>query len=224
MLLSGDTQVPLDDRPWELFENLTPDHPTIRHVNMFLSTRPIRDTASIPMSLFEPQLKRDAIPRDGGEWESSGAERNLGDGLTGEPLAAKQASTLLYASPALEETTASATATTTQPTTPATAKSDPPSPLSSITARRPSTRKAGAGTSSKDAIAVEEESSDSDLEVVEAPPTKRPRVGSKSTARPAMGGKAPAKRTTGGKSVGRKATGGKNVGRKGMGGKAPRKR
>lgn len=219
MLLTNDTDVPLDDRPWELFENLTPNQSSIRHVDMFLSSRPIRDTASIPMSLFDPQLKRDAIPRDEGDWESSGAERNLGDGLTGEPLAAKQASTLLYASPSPD-----APVSTTQPTTPAAVvRSDTPSPLPVPAARRPSTRKAGAGTSSKDAIAVEEDSSGSDLEVVEPPPAKRPKVGSKSTAK-TTAGKAPAKRATGGKSVGRKATGGKNVGRKGMGGKAPRKR
>lgn len=221
MSLSNDTEVPLDDRPWELFEQLEPHTPQSRHVDMFLSTRPIRDSASIPMALFNPQIKRDAIPSQSGEWESYPAERNLGDGLTGEPLAVKQSATLLFSAPTPVPDDPPLTGL--QSTITSSMGSHPSSPVPPVPARRSSIRKAG--MSSKDAIAVEEDTSESDLEVVEPPLAKRPRTGSSSTkSRASVGGKAPAKRTTGGKSVARKATGGKNVGRKGMGGKAPKKR
>jgi mediator of RNA polymerase II transcription subunit 12 len=245
--------IPLDDRPWEMFEQLAPVPRQLKHVEMFLASRPIRDTASVPMTLFNPQLKRDPLPvlyDQEEEWHLSVAERNLGDGQAGEALAAKQASTLLYAMPT--DTIPSKSTSTSdkddgpRSTSSHTPKTESPStpipPIPSITPanrpRRSSTRTTKTGGSTKDAIDLEESSSDSDDDgiVVQPPPTKRPRVGSKSNAsgsgsaaaaapaRPTVGGKAPAKRTTGGKGVARKATGGKNVGRKAPGGKAPKKR
>ena len=230
MSLSNDTEVPLDDRPWELFEQLTPQSTKPRHVDMFLSNQPIRDTSSISMALFNPQLKRDCLPPQHGEWELYPAERNLGDGLTGEPMAAKQSATLLYSAstPTISDSTSSAPVpnipTPANPGTPSEPSASSPIPQST---RRSSIRKAGAGggSSTKDPIPVDEDSSDgSDLEIVAVPPAKRPRKGSETKARASTGGKAPAKKTTGGKGVARKATGGKNVGRKAPGGKAPKKR
>jgi len=241
-LLSAEASetTPLDDRPWEMFEQLVPAAKTVKHVDMFLSSRPIRDTASIPITLFKPQLKRDPIPyahdsEDG--WETSVAERNLGDGLAGEPLALKQAATLLFAQPTTDPSSDSSehehpvAHTHTRTRTETTKKSSPISvmtPLTTLTpANRPRRSSTRAGTSTKDAIALDDSSSESDLEIVAEPPPKRARVGSKSTTtgeRPTTSGKAPAKRTTGGKGVPKKGTGGKNVGRKAPAGKAPKKR
>lgn len=244
---AGET-IPLDDRPWEMFEQLAPASRKLRHVDMFLSSRPIRDTASIPVTLFNPQLKRDPLPAQSEsdeECEQFRAERSLGDGLAGEPLAAKQAATLLYAVPnsptaAAEKGVPAVSPANTQKTESAGAQS-PINPIPTMTPanrpRRASARTLKTGGSTKDAIDLEDSSSESDNDIVEqAPPPKRARVGSKSTgtgggatagpsaARPAVGGKAPANRTTGGKGVARKGTGGKNVGRKAPGGKAPKKR
>jgi mediator of RNA polymerase II transcription subunit 12 len=237
--------IPLDDRPWEMFEQLAPTPRKLRHVDQFLSSRPIRDTSSIPVALFDPLLKRDPLPVQPDieeECEQSRAERNLGDGLAGEPLAAKQASTHLFAMPDDTPTAAEEPGPSmSQAGTPKTESAHSPiTPIPSITPanrpRRASARTLKTGGSTKDAIDLEESSSDSDDDIIaQAPPPKRARVGSKSTgtgsgaapappARPAVGGKAPAKRTTGGKGVARKATGGKNVGRKAPGGKAPKKR
>jgi mediator of RNA polymerase II transcription subunit 12 len=236
---------PLDDRPWEMFEQLVPTAKTVKHVDMFLSSRPIRDTASIPITLFKPQLKRDPLPhahvaQGDNDWETSVAERNLGDGLAGEPLGLKQAATLLFAQPksdpspeSSEDETTSVAHTHTRTRTETSKKSSPitaMTPLTTLTpANRPRRSSTRAGTSTKDAIALDDSSSDSDLEIVAEPPPKRARVGSKSTTttaaeRPTTSGKAPAKRTTGGKGVPRKGTGGKNVARKAPAGKAPKKR
>jgi len=217
---------PLDDRPWEFLENLTPSSKQRKHVELFLSSRPIRDTASIPITLFKPQLKRDPIPRLQDEgYESSVAERNLGDGLAGEPLIVKQTSTLLFAQPICHSRSSSDSEEPLS-STPITDFKTSPSIPAITPANRP--RRASArstnlktGSSTKDVIELDS-SSDSEVEEVQ-PPTKRPRVGSKSSDRPTTSGKAPAKRTTGGKGVARKATGGKNVGRKAPG-KAPKKR
>jgi mediator of RNA polymerase II transcription subunit 12 len=203
--------IALDDRPWELLGQMWPIKTSHRHEDMFLSTRNIKDTASIPMSLFGPRFKRDAIYSEPeSTWDEYASERTLGDGLAGEPLAAKQAATLLFAG------------TDDDVSSPRTALT----PAESVITRprRHSTRNL-AGSSSRDAIPVPEDDSDdsSDSEEADPPLAKRPRTGSKTTTRATTGGKAPAKRVTGGKSVARKATGGKGVARK-TGGKAPRKR
>jgi mediator of RNA polymerase II transcription subunit 12 len=229
--------ISFDDRPWELFEQLVPTSKNVKHVDQFLSSKHIRDTAALPISLFQPSIKRDPIPQEDVEeeaWESAVAERNLGDGLAGEPLSARQASTLLFALPTDKGPAAPEDADTSFVLETPKADLDI-SPLiltNSTPANRPrraSARSIKTGASTKDAIDLH--SSDSEVEIV---PAKRPRVGSKSSAaasgssgtaagRPSTGGKAPAKRTTGGKGIARKATGGKNVGRKGAG-KAPKKR
>ena len=216
----------LDDRPWEFLEQLTPVTKSLKHVNQFLSSRPIRDTASIPITLFKPQLKRDPIPQLEDEgYEASVAERNLGDGMAGEPLIAKQTATLLFKQPIYHRRTTSSDDESDEITsTPLTDLKSSPSMPAITPANRPQRAAARStnlktGSSTKDAIDLDS-SSDSEVEV--QPPTKRPRVGSKSSDRPTTSGKAPAKRTTGGKGVARKVTGGKNVGRKAPG-KAPKK-
>jgi mediator of RNA polymerase II transcription subunit 12 len=225
---------PLDDRPWEFLEQLTPSSKSLKHVNQFLASRPIRDTASIPITLFKPQLKRDPIPRlDEEGYEASVAERNLGDGMAGEPLIAKQTSTLLFAQPIYHHRTSSSDDESEEKavsSTPLTDFKSSPSIPAITPANRPQRAAARStnlktGSSTKDAIDLDSSSSsssESDAEEVR-PPAKRSRVGSKSTDRPTTSGKAPAKRTTGGKGVARKVTGGKNVGRKAPG-KAPKKR
>ena len=230
--LQTDNEVtPLDDRPWEFLEYLAPTPKPLKHAELFLSSRPIRDTASIPMALFKPQIKRDPMPlRD--EEVPSVAERNLGDGLAGEPLIVKQTSTLLFAHPLSWHGETKVEATSNSHTESNTSTHSNSSPVLNATpANRPrrasaQTRNYKTGSSTKDAIDLDTSSSsssdsDSDVEVLQPPP-KRPRVGSTSE-RPTTSGKAPAKRTTGGKGVARKVTGGKNVGRKAPG-KAPKKR
>lgn len=251
-----DSNVILEDRPWELVEYMFPLRKSYRHGDLFLSSAPIKDFASVPTALFEPHFKRDVIPNidlnDGGDsdpdWGLYAAERSLGDGLTGEPVAAKQAATCLYAGAGSsdDEDAASGLA---QPQTPMTALNalSPAPSLSAVSStarsRRASNRRTStvdpkrpSGFSTQNAISLakdddeDSEDSDDDPEVVEPPPAaKRPRTGSKTTntassSRTTTGGKAPAKRTTGGKSVARKATGGKTVSRKATAGKAPRKR
>jgi mediator of RNA polymerase II transcription subunit 12 len=193
--------------------------------------------------LFNPQITRDALPSEstyeaddaGFTWEDYASERNLGDGLAGEPLSAKLVATNLYAG--YDEATVETELHSPLATQ---AALDAASPSTSISAasfvtrpRRMSTRLA-AGTgikaptgSNRDPILVDEdeESSEDDLEIIEAAPAKRPRVGGKTTAgagagsRATTGGKAPARKTTAGKTVSRKAT--KSV--KSTGGKAPTK-
>ena len=236
---SFNASLPLDDRPWEMFPQMASLQQQARRSELFLASHPLKDTASIPMSWFRPLLKRDALPGpvhqatdlDGGEsdsdtpWQNSASERNLGDGLAGEPIAAKQIATMLYAGqddidqndPVTERPIRS-------PRIPLDFTLSPANSVASILPRRMSTRIAQASGSNRDPIPVDvgddEEGDDSDeLELVDAPVAKRPRTASKS--RPTTGGKVPAKKTVGGKSVARKATGGKTV-KKTTGGKAPR--
>lgn len=113
----------LDDRPWELFEQLLPAHRQVKHGEEFLASRPYKDTASIPMALFDPVIKRDVVadtpileddspskdstdetpttpsPDDKTPWLDYASERSLGDGLAGEPVNVKQISTSLFAGP-----------------------------------------------------------------------------------------------------------------------------
>ncbi len=211
----------LEDRSWELL-----DHgafpPKASHSGHFLHSHPLRDTGSIPIALFNSRIKREILPEsvrpveaDEGEiespWEEYTSERNLGDGLAGEPIAAKQVATMFYAGPKdgdVEEVTL--------------AKSNTPLPgltptIPATRPRRMSTRLAQASGSNRDPITIdEEEEEDSD----NTPATKRPR----NASRPSTGGKVP--KTFGGKSVARKATAGKGVrkttGGMTTGGKAPR--
>lgn len=242
---ADDTVLPLDDRHWELFEHMFPLPLARPHSEQFLTSRPIPDTSSIPLPLFNPQINRDALPSEstyeaddaGFTWEDYASERNLGDGLAGEPLSAKLVATNLFAG--YDEATVETELHSPLATQ---AALDAASPSTSISAasfvtrpRRMSTRLAGGTTagikgptgSNRDPILVDEdeESSGDDLEIIEAAPAKRPRIGGKTTAgagagsRATTGGKAPARKTTAGKTVSRKAT--KSV--KSTGGKAPTK-
>lgn len=239
----------LDDRPWEMLEQIAPPPALTSHGDCFLASGPIKDTACIPVSLFTPQITRDAIgvrtgPRGTSEegeeselegaWEEFASERNLGNGMAGEPLALKQAATLLYGGP--EDAAAEQVDTTLQsPRLPLAALGAPATSVSAVfistRSRRMSTRIATAGTASRpgsshrDPITVdedddEEDEEDSEAEEVEEPLAKRQRTGSKST-RSTTGGKAPARKTVSGKNVARKVTGGKTT-RKTTGGKAVR--
>ncbi|ORY23991.1 hypothetical protein BCR39DRAFT_548068 [Naematelia encephala] len=251
---SSDFALPLDDRSWELFEQMTPAPPALRHRDRFLASQPLKDTSSMPIALFKPRIIRDCLPQsanvssemDEGEIEVDegylgfASERNLGDGLAGEPLAVKQTMTQLYSASDDMEVEIEIDLTTT--------KSDiAESPANSISAvsaatatrpRRASTRLAtgvrpnhGMG-SNKDPITIGDDGDDdddnddeSDLEAADEPLAKRARIGSKTTAatasRATTGGKAPSKKTTGGKAPAKRTTGGKSV-RGHVGSKAPR--
>ncbi len=56
--------MPFDDRPWEMFEKMGPMGRAPSHGYLFLASKPLADTASIPIALFGARLKRDALPDD----------------------------------------------------------------------------------------------------------------------------------------------------------------
>lgn len=103
----------LDDRPWELFEYMHPLPSARKHGQEFLALKAYQDTASIPVAFFDPLIMRDALPGapqttdiDGElKWEDLASERNLGNGLAGEPLAVRQAATQMFAGPPKEDDT-----------------------------------------------------------------------------------------------------------------------
>lgn len=196
-----DQGIALDDRPWEMIEQMFTAPPQ-RHGDMFLSSKPIKDTSSIPIALFKPQITRDEVPYAAREnphpWNEASAERNLGNGYAGEPIAARQTATILFARD--DNNTASDEPPLALPPAPAKVKH--------LTARLPIPAK-GAGTT-HDPIAIDSGSdNDSDIEEVR-PAAKRPRTGSKTTTRQVTGGKAPRKASTN-STTARKATGGKGV-------------
>lgn len=245
-------QIYLDDRPWELFDYTAPLPGRRRHGEQFLASRPYKDSASIPAALFDPLIKRDALPgkepvgedeeeSEDDRWLDLVSERDLGNGLAGEPIGARIITTNAYAGPDPDSVGEADRAldVTGDNFSPMTNTSSSSVPLA-VAPRRQSTRlsgkmpvTAGSGTD-KDPIPIDDEEeakndSDSDdesdePEVMERPPAKRPRVGSKTTTsgRATTGGKAPvkapAKRTTGGKSMPRKGVGGKSV--RGVGSKS----
>lgn len=248
---SGDP-VAIDDRSWELFDYMATIPKRPRHRDVLLASIPIKDSASVSMAMFNPQPKRDAVPgtpdslSDGEEeesetdeiWQSYVSERNIGDGLASEPAAARLLSSALYNGPL---GTSAEEGVTKQPhrSTPVpleAAGSPGTSEFAASAASRPrrmSTRITASNRlptgSNRDPIDIDadeaedkEEDNDSDVEITDAPPAKRAKIGSKSTGRPATAGKAPARKTVGGKSVAKKATGGKSV-RGSTGGKAPKK-
>jgi mediator of RNA polymerase II transcription subunit 12 len=91
--------VALDDRPWEMLEHMTVQV-LPKHQDLFLASKPLKDTSSIPIALFKPQLTRDAVPtseEDTPAWDHASSERTLGNGFAGEPVSARQAATVLYA-------------------------------------------------------------------------------------------------------------------------------
>ena len=231
-----DSLLSLDDRPWELFDQLLPSRSGGIDSDQFLAAGPFRDTTSISMSLFNPKMKRDALPDTGipstqtdeGETvaDKYASERNLGNGLGGEPMAAKEFATKLYAG--LDEAGAEVHLTMDSSRSPLPRlDSAVPSATSISTApsarqRRLSNRLVQTSEPTYDLTAIDEDDNKNDsdgLEESDAPVSKRPRTASKSRA--SVGGKAPARKTVGGKTVARKATGGKSV-RKSTSGKAPR--
>ena len=254
---TADASLAFDDRPWEMFEQTNPPSRRPPQGELYLASKPVRDTASIPMSLFDPHMKRDALPEtetsaaekdedgeaseDGShsQWENYASERNLGDGLAGEPMSVKQLTTSLFAGPEEATVEDDITIHTAHSPLPGIGALSPSNTLSALPTpgrpRRSSTRLAagGRGLSNKDPISlVDEEDEDEDDPVdddeeggeppqppPEAPAGKRPRIGSKSTIGSSMGGKT-VRKTTGGKSVARKATGGKSL--RGVSGKAPK--
>lgn len=227
--IDEDAHTTLDDRPWELLERggLVPRKTA--HATQFLASRPLRDTGSIPIALFDPKIKPDIIPdceRDSGDisegelesdtWEAYASERNMGDGLAGEPLVAKQVASLSYAGQ--EDATADEIILTASksPLLGLEVSSADVAPVPRL--RRMSARLAQASGSDRDPMTVEEEDDGEDSDEDDGPAAKRSRTVSK---RPTTGGKAPARKTIGGKSVARKLTAGKSV-RKTTSAKAPR--
>lgn len=114
---SSEASLTLDDRPWEMFEHFDPPNRQTPYGERFLASKPLKDMASIPMSLFGPRIKRDAVPNsskydptkadeeksesdaeslDPRPWEAYASERNLGDGQAGEPISMRQMVTSLY--------------------------------------------------------------------------------------------------------------------------------
>ena len=209
---------PLDDRPWEMLEQLIPPNDRPLNQDIFLASNPVKDTTSIPLYLFNPRVESDSVPlseitppetpRDIDRaalydetpttFETYASERNLGNGLSGEEDMAKQMATALFAGPeaSIEDDII--------------IHRNPSSAAPRI--RRASTRlmsKSGnmlpGSGSNQDPIVMEVD----EEEVGAEPRGKRPKVGSKTT-----GGKTVRKSTGGkttGKSVGRKNTGGKSV-------------
>ncbi|WWD21578.1 hypothetical protein CI109_106064 [Kwoniella shandongensis] len=119
---SVEAALSLDDRHWELFEYMAPPPRKIKHQDLYLASTSIKDSSSIPMTLFDPKITRDAIPGLAEEyavhpsndatvtadeaiafdddsdlpWEEYASERNLGDGFAGEPTYARQMITSMF--------------------------------------------------------------------------------------------------------------------------------
>ncbi|TXT13184.1 hypothetical protein VHUM_01585 [Vanrija humicola] len=209
-VLVDDVGIALDDRPWEMIEQMV-TVPVQRHPDLFLASKALKDTASIPIALFRPQLTRDEVPEavedDSRPWENSAAERNLGNGFAGEPVAARQTATILFARDDGSAVADEETLTVSMPAVPA-------------KVRRLSTRipvSAGKQTGTVvDPIAIDSDdgSDEEEEEDTARPAAKRPRTSSKSVGgRQVTGGKAPRK-TSGAVSAGqtgRKATAAKGV-------------
>ncbi|OXL06191.1 hypothetical protein C348_05673 [Cryptococcus neoformans Gb118] len=234
----SDSALPLDDRRWELFEYIGPTKRKIGPQDLFLASAPLKDASSIPITLFDPKITRDAPPNAGtmdaydnpvgdGElspttnpaspveearrsWETFASERNLGDGLAGEPAYAKQAATLVFSArdndvPEVVVPVKSASGLVITPST------SPQKPK----IKRSNSGKDKATGSNKDApIAVEEDEDEEDSEA-EVPLSKKQKTaknsaasrGKSTTTTTTTAGKVPARKTTGGKGVSKKATG-----------------
>nr|KIR49643.1 hypothetical protein I312_00731 [Cryptococcus bacillisporus CA1280] len=237
----SDSALPLDDRHWELFEYIGPPKRKIGPQDLFLASAPLKDASSIPITLFDPKITRDAPPNAGtmdaydkaaedgevsptvnpaspvGEeeepqrsWETFASERNLGDGLAGEPTYAKQAATLVFSArdndvPEVMHVKSTASQ---QPVVVVPSSTSPQKPKGK---RSNSSGKDKVTGSNKDApIAVEEDENDEDSEV-EAPLSKKAKTAKNSATgsgkSTTTAGKAPARKTTGGKGVSKKAAG-----------------
>lgn len=254
-----DSTVTFDDRPWEMFEKMGPTARPPSHGYLFLASKPLPDMASVPATLFGPRLKRDALPDDPAGLEEQAddtshddtddytcfsSERNLGDGLAGEPIGARSWATGLFDD--TDEATAyelarivsvslSDVKTAERPVAALPAEKARPRRMSGRLASGAGSQPSGGAT---DPITIDldddnddddgnddddrsDASSSSDEETLGGRATKRRRTASKTTAsatRPVAAGKRPA---TGGKApaAARATTGGKNVSRKATGGK-----
>ncbi|BEI81318.1 hypothetical protein CcaverHIS002_0204780 [Cutaneotrichosporon cavernicola] len=185
-LMDSDMGIALDDRPWEMIEQMV-DQTPLKHCDMFLTSKPLKDTSSIPIALFKPQVTRDEVPdaaREGEHpWNYASSERNLGNGFGGEPIAARQAATVLYAR---GDGNVGDQPTLAMPPTPARVKRLNP---------RNNTPVKGAGTNN-DPISIESDESEGESVEEQRPASKRPRTGSKTSTgatRQVTGGKAPRK-------------------------------
>ncbi|BEJ12006.1 hypothetical protein CspHIS471_0204660 [Cutaneotrichosporon sp. HIS471] len=185
-LMDSDMGIALDDRPWEMIEQMV-DQTPLKHCDMFLASKPLKDTSSIPIALFKPQVTRDEVhdaAREGEHpWNYASSERNLGNGFGGEPIAARQAATVLYAR---RDGNIGDQPTLAMPPTPAKVKRLNP---------RNSTPVKGAGTNN-DPISIESDESEGESVEEQRPASKRPRTGSKTSTgstRQVTGGKAPRK-------------------------------
>ncbi|WVO18867.1 uncharacterized protein IAS62_000139 [Cryptococcus decagattii] len=230
----SDSALPLDDRHWELFEYIGPPKRKIGPQDLFLASAPLKDASSIPITLFDPKITRDAPPNAGtmdayvkaaedgevspvGEeeeprrsWETFASERNLGDGLAGEPAYAKQAATLVFSARDndVPEVMPVKSTASQQPVVVVPSSTSPQKPKGK---RSNSSGKDKVTGSNKDApIAVEEDENDEDSEV-EAPLSKKAKTAKNSATgsgkSTTTAGKAPARKTTGGKGISKKATG-----------------
>jgi mediator of RNA polymerase II transcription subunit 12 len=218
VVLEGES-IALDDRPWEMLEQMAPQSMP-KHADLFLNSKPLRDSASIPIALFKPQLMRDAVPVEPPNktppWEHASSERSLGNGFAGEPIAARQEASLLYAraehrpkDAELDQDSDTKSSNGDKDSVMATSVkaassvgSVPPTPVKAQ-ARRFSTRvpTKGSGTTT-DPIAIVSDSDDED----EQPLAKRPRTTkAASSTRASTSGKAP--RKTSGTSTASTSTG-----------------
>ncbi|ORX33960.1 hypothetical protein BD324DRAFT_186207 [Kockovaella imperatae] len=204
----GDDTVPLDDRPWELFERLDPKPRRAKGQDFYLASKKYKDTAAISMALFAPRIEYDAMPRDEEDDDAASeasdpdlyaSERDLGNDLAGESSMLKQFTTAIYGGPEEASIEDDIVIHHASPTTSVS------SPSNLLRPRRASTRGMPTG-SDKDPIPLVDDDDDDDDDddsgseedepELLPPRGKRPRVASKSTG--SVGGKT-TRKTTGGK-------------------------
>jgi mediator of RNA polymerase II transcription subunit 12 len=97
-----------------MFQYLAPLPTRKKHGDQFLASKTFPDHAAIPVKLFNPLIKRDALPGKGTRggisvedeedaedegWLQYVAERDLGDGSAGHPIAGRYLATDAYAGP-----------------------------------------------------------------------------------------------------------------------------
>jgi mediator of RNA polymerase II transcription subunit 12 len=95
---AGDNTWLFEDRPWEASEQLEPLERPIKYQDSFLDSAPLKNNSSIPLSAFDAKLCRDKVPltEESMPWLSYASERNLGNGLAGEPSGTSLQATTIY--------------------------------------------------------------------------------------------------------------------------------
>nr|XP_018265377.1 uncharacterized protein I303_01743 [Kwoniella dejecticola CBS 10117]OBR87535.1 hypothetical protein I303_01743 [Kwoniella dejecticola CBS 10117] len=63
-----DSAIHMDDKKWESFEQMNPLPKEPYHQDLYLVNKPIKDTSSISLSLFNPKITRDALPNTATDW------------------------------------------------------------------------------------------------------------------------------------------------------------